>query len=220
MDSRDLAGALVGAGVVAATLAARDARTPAEIAECFARVFRPDFAAVASVLSEYSGVELSLLQSVPEGVVEVLHSCGSLDDLALYLNAYAGGDSSSGRFFETGASHRLFLVRCLIEQSRKLLHASVRVRMQVRAAGAVGDYWLKMARFVQVLFGGDDLGRALSVATIVDVVSDVVFFNSDLSARISDLHELERYQSVLDELRRVDFAAVAASCARDRTSSQ
>lgn len=214
MDSRDLWGALVGAGVASATLGARDARSPVEVGQHFSAVLRPAYLRVFPALREYAGVDQELLDSVPDGVVELLNACNSFDDdLNLYLNLYAVNRRDHRQFFVDGRLDRRMIFRCLIEQGRNVAHAAVRVRPQSDFAGAVGDYWTEIARFLSVIFGSDHIGRALSTSTIVDAVSDILFYGSDYATRVDDPSALKRYDQVFEELRRVDFEDIASRVA-------
>ncbi|CAN5743279.1 hypothetical protein BH09MYX1_BH09MYX1_08330 [soil metagenome] len=114
-------------------------------------------------------------------------------------------------FLAKDSIDRTALLRPLLDTSMKVVHAAIRSRMLATNVAPADAAWPKLMSALQRLCGPQPLGSALALTAIANAASDVVFHNSDVARRTTDAQLLASVRRVLDELRRLDFIALATT---------
>lgn len=207
MDSQDVRGYLRGLCLVVVVRAVRRAPTKADVEDVLVTMFGEDLASIVAGLSSFTGIEEASLTSAIGELFRADEDFLRPENVNLQLGLLAGRPVPTFPFVECGSADPTSLYRPFLDSAYNLVHAAVRTRMQLTALPSMSDtFWKELAGFLRRVGGGDEIASAIALSTIVNVVSDVLFFNSDASTRAKDPEVAATIARVLEELRAVPGA--------------
>lgn len=200
MDSQDLRGYLRGLCLVVVVQVTGRAPGPEDIQRVLSGRHRSAFKAIASAIAAYTGAQEDFVGGGVDELLEANAEFLGVENLNIQLGLLSARPIPVFPFVSSSSVDQLALLRPLLDVSRNLVHAAVRLRMQSSSATQAEPFWCAIAQFLQLAGGDNDVSRALAIATIANVVSDVLFFNADAAARTDDPVLAARIRHVLCEL--------------------
>jgi hypothetical protein len=209
MDSQDLRGYLRGVCLIVVVRNRGCSVGRADIERTLGGRFLADIDALVGALAAFTGVSQPFLRG---GVLELFQANDEFllpDNLNLQLGLLSGRPAPIFPFVEEGQVHQLALLRPFLDVARNLVHAAVRLRMQLLPPSPANAFWPAVATFLHRVGGDDELAEAIALSTIADVVSDIIFFNLDAATRTDDPELVARMGRVIEELGMTDLHAIA-----------
>jgi hypothetical protein len=202
MDTQDMLGGIRGMCLVAVVRRAMGPFSRAS-AEDIVRVhIREKVTRFADSLHDFTGVDASsvieaMVDSVTGSEVEEHYAP---ENINMQLSLLSGHPIPPYPFIAETRIDTVALARPYLDISLSLLHAAVRVRMQGTAPLVATAFWSEAILFLDGMWGPSSASRAMACATVADVVSDVLFYNRDISSRTIDPALLARASAVMAEL--------------------
>jgi len=217
MDEQDLRGYLRGLSLVTVIRCVGGPVKCSDFRDTLQQRLGDEISQFVSCTAAFTGADAASIQSA----VDDLYACDDdfvhLENLNMQLGLLSKQPIPIFPFVtETGVCD-IALWRPFMDAARNLIHAAVRLRMQTLPATQSAVFWPAASRFICRMGGDGILASALANATILDVASDIVFFNNDASDRATTPILAERIRHVLGELAAV-AGEMKALAALDRSS--
>lgn len=202
MDSQDLLGGIRGVCLVAVVRRAMGPFSQATAEDIVKTHICEKVTRFAESVHDFTGVDT-------ESVIDAMNasfSGGEEDEyfapenINMQLSLLSGHPIPPYPFIAETCIDTVALARPYLDISLSLLHSAVRVRMQGTAPLVATAFWSEAILFLDGMWGPSSASRAMACATVADVVSDVLFYNRDISSRTSDPALLARASAVMAEL--------------------
>lgn len=211
MDSQDLRGYLRGLCLVVVVRVTDRALRKEDIQSVLGGKFGSELKAVAGAIADFTGIEEGFVTGGVEELFQANEEFLQLENLNMQLGLLSSRPVPTFPFVRSSSVDHVALLRPFLDVARNLVHAAVRLRMQLLPPTSPELFWRVMGRFLRRVGGDDDVSGAIAVATIANVVSDVIFFNADAAARTEDPVLAARIGRVLDELATTHISASLCS---------
>jgi hypothetical protein len=208
VDSQDLRGYLRGICLVAAVRVIDMDPTRGSFARALSGLLGDDTQLFLRKLSLFSGVDASSLRGAIDELYEADDEYLQADNINLQLGLLSGRPVPIFPFVRSNQVRQAALWRPFLESARNLAHAAVRLRMQQGIEERVDGYWPCLSSFLGRVGGNSELSYAISVATISDVVSDIIFYNSSISTRTENAVVVQGSNRVISELESLDIQSL------------
>lgn len=208
MDLQDLRGYLRGFCLVVVVRETGHTPESADIKRVLQEEFALEIESCLNALTSFTGLDAAVLGSA---IDELFHADDEFllpDNVNLQLGLLSGRAMPCFPFAERDGVDEMALHRPFLDTARNLIHAAVRIRMQSPGLSSAHMFWEEIARFLRRMGGDNDLAAAIALSTVANVISDVLFFNSDAADRTEDRMLAETISHVLTELRTVNMATL------------
>lgn len=179
MDGRDVCGYLRGVCLVGVARVANGPLAPELVRDLLAQRWAVPIGRFSKSLSVYTGIDQAELLRAVEELCLADEEFLASENVNLQLSLLSGRPLPVFSFVRAAGIEPIALFRPLLDCARNLMHAAVRVRMQSGVEGSQDPFWSEGAAFLSLMAGGGSIGAALALGTIVNVASDVLFFNAE-----------------------------------------
>jgi hypothetical protein len=210
MDSQDLRGYLRGLCLIIVVRVTDRAISKEDIQSVLGQTFSSEIKAASSAIANFTGIEENFVSGGVEDLFQANEDFLKLENLNLQLGLLCGRPVPVFPFVRLSSVNHLALLLPFLIAARNLVHAAVRLRMQLIPPTPPDLFWRAMARFLCRVGGDDEVSAAFAVTTVANVISDVIFFNSDSAGRTEDPILAARISRVLNELATIDISALLA----------
>lgn len=200
MDSQDLHGQLRGLCLVTSIRWIGGPIKSADLREVLGKRFGVEIEHFTAAAAAFSGIDVEELRSAVEELYTADDTYLQLENMNTQLGLLSGHPVPAFPFVEQNRVRDTALLRPFLDSSRNMIHSAVRLRMQTFSAAPAEAFWPAALRFLQRMGGDGPMARAIALSTIIDVASDIIFFNTDAPNRAEDPALAHQIGHVLDEL--------------------
>lgn len=212
IDSQDLRGYLGGLCLIVVVRAVGRTPTKVDIEDILRRRLGQEIDTFVMSLASFTGIEPASLHLATETLFEADEDWLRPENINLQLGLLAKRPMPVFPFVTADRADERALYRPLLDTATNLLHAAVRVRMQVAPSspGGAHAFWGDLVGFLRRACGDDAVASAIALTTVVNVASDILFFNSEAAERTEDPALATNIARVLEELRTIPIAVLAS----------
>lgn len=159
----------------------------------------------ADALCEFTGIDRCSVVTVMNPLIasDVGEAFFESHNVNIQLSLLSGRPIPPYPFVSQSGVDSVALARPYLDVSTNLLHAAVRLRMQGTFPLVGVNFWPAAILFLDCMWGPSFTSRFMACATVINVASDVLFYNLDIGTRVSDLAVIARADAVMTELREV-----------------